>query len=96
MLLDIVMPGLDGVAVLDRIKADPKLHHLPVIMISGLDDYDNVVRCIESGAEDYLPKPFDPVLLRARISSGLTASHSRTRAVAVAGHLRPVSAGVGG
>jgi len=71
VLLDIVMPGIDGIVVLDRIKADPRLHHLPVIMISGLDDYDNVVRCIESGAEDYLPKPFDPVLLRARISSGL-------------------------
>ncbi len=71
VLLDIVMPGLDGIGVLDRIKADPRLQHLPVIMISGLDDYDNVVRCIESGAEDYLPKPFDPVLLRARIAGGL-------------------------
>jgi adenylate cyclase len=71
VLLDIVMPGMDGIAVLDRIKADPRLNHLPVIMISGLDDYDSVVRCIESGAEDYLPKPFDPVLLRARIAGGM-------------------------
>ncbi len=71
VLLDIVMPGMDGIEVLDRIKTDPRLHNLPVIMISGLDDYDSVVRCIESGAEDYLPKPFDPVLLRARIAGGL-------------------------
>ncbi len=71
VLLDIVMEGMDGIEVLDRIKAEPRLHHLPVIMISGLDDYQNVVRCIESGAEDYLPKPFDPVLLRARIAGGL-------------------------
>lgn len=71
VLLDIVMPGLDGIEVLDRMKSDPSLRDLPVIMISGLDDYDNVVRCIESGAEDYLPKPFDPVLLRARIAAGL-------------------------
>jgi adenylate cyclase len=71
VLLDIVMPGLDGIAVLDRIKSDPRLRDIAVIMISGLDDYTNVVRCIEAGAEDYLPKPFDPVLLRARIAAGL-------------------------
>src|SRR5262249_55028383 len=53
-------------------KGDPELHDLPVIMISALDDYDSVVHCIQLGAEDYLPKPFDPVLLHARISAGLT------------------------
>jgi adenylate cyclase len=71
VLLDIVMPELDGMAVLERIKGDPRLRELPVIMISALDDLASVVRCIELGAEDYLPKPFDPVLLRARIKGGL-------------------------
>jgi adenylate cyclase len=71
VLLDIVMPELDGVSVLDQIKADPRLQHVPVIMISAVDEVDSVVRCIEMGAEDYLPKPFDPVILRARINAGL-------------------------
>jgi class 3 adenylate cyclase len=71
VLLDIVMPELDGVAVLEQIKSDPHLQHIPVIMISAVDETDSVVRCIEMGAEDYLPKPFDPVLLRARINAGL-------------------------
>jgi adenylate cyclase len=65
------MPGIDGVTVLERIKAQPRLRDVPVIMISALDDLESVVRCIELGAEDYLPKPFDPVLLRARINAGL-------------------------
>jgi adenylate cyclase len=72
VLLDIVMPELDGVSVLEQVKNDPKLQGIPVIMISGVDDTESVVRCIEIGADDYLPKPFDPVLLRARISAGLT------------------------
>jgi adenylate cyclase len=71
VLLDIVMPELDGVSVLERMKMDPSLRDVPVIMISALDDLENVVRCIELGAEDYLPKPFDAVLLRARINAGL-------------------------
>jgi adenylate cyclase len=71
VLLDIVMPELDGVSVLERIRRDTALQHVPVIMISAVDDTDSVVRCIEMGAEDYLPKPFDPVLLRARINAGL-------------------------
>ncbi len=71
VLLDIVMPELDGVSVLEQIKGDAALRAVPVIMISGLDDLESVVRCIELGAEDYLPKPFDPVLLRARIRAGL-------------------------
>jgi adenylate cyclase len=57
--------------VLKQIKSDPHLQHVPVIMISAVDETDSVVRCIEMGAEDYLPKPFDPVLLRARINAGL-------------------------
>jgi adenylate cyclase len=71
VLLDILMPELDGFEVLQRIKADPGLRHVPVIMISGLEDTDSVVRCIEMGADDFLPKPFDPVILRARVNAGL-------------------------
>jgi adenylate cyclase len=71
VLLDVVMPGMDGIAVLERIKRDPALRAVPVIMVSALEDFDSVVRCIELGAEDYLQKPFDPVLLRARIRAGL-------------------------
>jgi len=71
VLLDIVMPELDGVSVLERLKRDPVLQHVPVIMISAIDEIDTVVRCIEMGSEDYLPKPFNPVLLRARINAAL-------------------------
>jgi two-component system, NtrC family, sensor kinase len=71
VLLDIMMPELDGFQVLERMKADPKLSDLPVIVISALDELQNAVRCIEMGAEDYLFKPFDPVLLRARINASL-------------------------
>ena len=71
VLLDVVMPGLDGIEVLERMKANADLRHIPVIMISGVDDTDSIVRCLEAGAEDYLPKPFDPVILRARIGAGL-------------------------
>ena len=71
VLLDVEMPGLDGIEVLERLKDDPELLHTPVVMISGVEDADSIVRCIEAGAEDFLPKPFDPVILRARIRSGL-------------------------
>jgi adenylate cyclase len=71
VLLDIEMPGLDGIEVLERIKNDPRKRHIPVIMISGVDDSDSVVRCLEAGADDFLPKPFDPLIFRARIGAGL-------------------------
>jgi class 3 adenylate cyclase len=71
VLLDVMMPGLDGYEVLRRLKADPALRSIPVLMISALDEMKSVVRCIELGAEDYLAKPFDPVLLRARIGACL-------------------------
>jgi len=71
VLLDIEMPGLDGVEVLERMKADERLRNIPVIMISGVDESESIVRCLEAGAEDYLSKPFDPVILRARIDAGL-------------------------
>ncbi len=72
VLLDVLMPEMDGCEVLERIEDDPDLRHLPVIMISALDELETVVRCIELGAQDYLPKPFNPILLRARINAGLT------------------------
>ena len=71
ILLDIEMPGMDGIEVLERIKSDEKLRHLPVVMISGIDDAQSVVRCLEAGADDFLPKPFDAAILRARINAGL-------------------------
>jgi signal transduction histidine kinase len=71
VLLDIIMPDMDGYQVLQRIKGDPQLRDIPVIIISALDETDSAVRCIEIGAEDYLPKSFDPVLLRARLTSSL-------------------------
>jgi adenylate cyclase len=71
VLLDVLMPRVDGFGVLERIKADSRLREVPVVMISALEDHDSAIRCIELGAEDYLPKPFDPVLLRARINAGL-------------------------
>lgn len=71
VLLDILMPDIDGFEVLERIKADVDLRHVPVVMISGLEDTESVVRCIENGADDFLPKPFDPVILRARVNAGL-------------------------
>ena len=71
VLLDVLMPGMDGFAVLERIKENTATRSIPVIMISALDDLPSVVRCIEHGAEDFLSKPFDPVLLRARIGASL-------------------------
>ena len=79
ILLDLLMPDLNGFQVLERLKADERLHDIPVIMISGLQETDSVIRCIEAGAEDYLPKPFNPVLLRARISACLERKRWRDR-----------------
>lgn len=71
ILLDMLMPGMDGGEVLGRLKADPRLRDIPVIMLSALDEMDSVVRCILMGAEDYLSKPFNTVLLRARLDACL-------------------------
>ena len=79
ILLDIIMPEMDGYEVLQQIKAAPELQNIPVLMISALDELESVVRCIELGAEDYLPKPFDPILLRARIGACLEKKHLRDR-----------------
>ena len=77
VLLDVLMPELDGCEVLERIEGDTELRHLPVIMVSALDELETVVRCIELGAQDYLSKPFNPVLLRARINAGLAKKRLR-------------------
>jgi phosphoserine phosphatase RsbU/P len=71
VLLDITMPGMDGYEALARIKADPLLAGIPVVMVTAIDGVDSVVRCLELGAEDYITKPFNPVVLKARIESSL-------------------------
>jgi class 3 adenylate cyclase len=71
VLLDLLMPEMDGYQVLETMHSDPDLHFIPVIVISSLDEMDSVIRCIEMGATDYLTKPFDPVLLKARLSASL-------------------------
>jgi len=77
ILLDVMMPEMNGYQVLEQLKADPSLRNVPVIVLSALDEIGSVVRCIELGAEDYLPKPFDPVLLRARIGACLEKKRLR-------------------
>lgn len=83
VLLDVMMPGLNGYQVLERMRADDRLRHVPVIMISALDEMDSVIRCIELGAEDYLAKPFNPTLLRARVGASLEKKHLRDEIVDV-------------
>jgi phosphoserine phosphatase RsbU/P len=84
VLLDVMMPRLDGYGVLEWLKRKERLHTLPVIMISALNELDSVVRCIELGAVDYLTKPFNPVLLRARLGASLEKKRLRDQ---VAAHL---------
>jgi CheY-like chemotaxis protein len=81
VLLDVLMPELDGFAVLEAIKGNPALRDIPVIMISALDEMPSIVRCIEHGAEDFLHKPFDPVLLRARINASLEKKRLRDQEI---------------
>ena len=71
------MPELDGFAVLEQLKADPQLRDVPVIVTSSVEGLDNIVRCIGLGAEDYLPKPVNPVLLKARIGASLEKKRLR-------------------
>jgi class 3 adenylate cyclase len=77
LLLDVLMPELDGYQVLAELKADPQLRGLPVIMTSALDELDSVVKCVEMGAEDYLTKPINAVLLNARINASLEKKRLR-------------------
>jgi two-component system cell cycle response regulator len=82
VLLDIMMPEVGGYEVLEQLKADPDTAALPVIMISAIDEMSSVVRCIEAGAEDYLTKPYDAVLLQARINACLDKRRLRDQEVA--------------
>ncbi|NJN15787.1 MAG: alpha/beta fold hydrolase [Oscillochloris sp.] len=82
VLLDLMMPVMDGYAVLQEMRSDTELRRIPVIVLSALDDMASVVRAVELGADDYLPKPFDPVLLKARISACLFKKHLRDLEVA--------------
>jgi len=77
VFLDVRMPELDGYEVLRRIKSDPELRDIPVLMLSAVDELDSVVRCLELGAEDYLPKPFEPMVLRARVGACLEKKRLR-------------------
>ncbi len=77
VLLDVLMPELDGFEVLVQIKSDEKLRHIPVIMISALDQLDSVLRCIQNGADDYLGKPFNLTFLRARLGASLDRKRLR-------------------
>ena len=77
VMLDVVMPEMDGYQVLATLTSDPQLRHIPVVMTSALDELDSVVKCIELGAEDYLTKPINPVLLRARINASLEKKRLR-------------------
>ena len=77
VLLDIMMPDLDGYGVLEQLRSEGLLTELPVIMVSSLDDIDSVARCVELGAEDYLPKPFNSTLLRARVKATLEKKQLR-------------------
>jgi two-component system sensor histidine kinase/response regulator len=83
VLLDIMMPDMDGYEVLQRLKSDDHLQHIPVVMISAVDELQSVVRCIAAGAEDYLAKPFNPTLLQARIGACLEKKRSRDRETAL-------------
>ena len=87
VLLDVMMPDLDGYAVLQRLKVDPAHRHIPVLMISALDEIDSVVRCIRLGADDYLTKPFEPVLLQARVGACLEKKRLHDQEARHAAHL---------
>ena len=77
VLLDIMMPEMNGYEVLERMKSDIELRHIPVVVISAVDQIESIVKCIEMGADDYLSKPFDAVLLKARVHGCLEKKYLR-------------------
>jgi len=79
LLLDIMMPNMNGYEVLEAMAADERLRQVPVIMISAIDEKESIARCIELGADDYLPKPFDPLILQARLGASLARKRLRER-----------------
>jgi signal transduction histidine kinase len=79
VLLDVMMPGLSGFEVLSRIRENPEMRSVPVVVVSALGESSAAIRCLKMGAEDYLPKPFDPVLLKARIGASLERKRLRDK-----------------
>src|SRR5690606_18548693 len=79
VLLDITMPEMDGYEVLLQLRSDEALRHIPVVMVSAIEEVDSVVRCLELGAEDYLGKPFNPLVLKARVDASLARKLLRDR-----------------
>jgi CheY-like chemotaxis protein len=80
VLLDLLMPGMDGYEVVEKLKADSELRKIPVVMISSVEDMPSVVRCVKLGADDFIFKPFDEVLLKARVDGCLERKRLRERA----------------
>jgi len=79
LILDLLMPGMDGFEVVEKLKADPALREIPVVMISSAEDMSGIVKSVKLGAEDYIFKPFDEVLLKARIDGCLERKRLRDR-----------------
>lgn len=92
VLLDVMMPDMDGYEVLGRLKADKTLRQIPVIMVSAHTDMEHVIKCIEMGAEDYLPKPFNPTLLKARIGAALEKKRLREQEMSFIGQVMQAEA----
>lgn len=91
VLLDILMPGINGQELLRRIKGDARLRHLPVIMVSALEDISTVIECIEDGATDYLQKPFNRAVLRARLNTTLAEKRLRDREIEYLAQVRALT-----
>ncbi len=87
VLLDIVMPVMDGYEVLEQMKGDSQLRHIPVLVISSVQEMDSIVKGIQMGAEDYLPKTFDPIFFKARVDTCLEKKRSRDREVEYLRHV---------
>lgn len=81
LLLDILMPDTNGIETLEKLKANSEIKEIPVVIVSGLKETGAIARCISSGAEDYLPKPIDPVLLHVRVDTCLQRRQWRAREV---------------
>ena len=96
LLLDLEMPELDGFALLEQRRAEPALREVPVIVTSSLEGVAQVARCIELGADDYLHKPVNPVLLQARVDSSLERKHLRDRERELLARLAPGGTGEAG
>jgi adenylate cyclase len=90
VLLDVLMPGMDGYQVLEQMRCDDRLRNIPVIMNSALNEMDSVVRCIEAGADDYLAKPYNVVLLRARLRASLEKKRLRDETLQQLGFIRRI------